>query len=133
MPEIDWKLIIPFQPQSIQQNFLETINNIGIFQVVNGPIRGDNILDLIFCSIKSCIPILKIVAPFSTSDHNSIYFEILNSNRYDGSIAEPKYRDFQKGDYIAINFYLQSISWPDFFTNCANANDFFNKFLNLLN
>ena len=72
--------------------------------------------------------------PFSTSDHDSIEFSILlNDNSFRVNGQQSVIRDFRKADYLSIESFLMSISWPDFFESCANIEDFYSKFLTVVN
>jgi len=107
---------------------VRTFTNLGLFQLVKQPTLGKNILDLLFTSVKALVPIVEVREPFSTSDHNSVYFEVLDS--FDEP-PHPLKRDFSKADYVSINQQLQEIIWPEFFSDCANVDDFYKKFCSL--
>jgi len=58
----------------LNQKLLETINNLGLEQLVNQPTRGNNIFDLIFCSQASLVSYLEIV--LGLSDHEAVCLNI---------------------------------------------------------
>lgn len=127
-PELKWNKAEHFAPGSPASNFLEVIHTLGLFQYVKQPTLGENILDLIFSSSKQVIHFLEVREPFSTSDHNSIYFEILGHSEK----VTTRSRDYLKGDYDRMNIFLQTVNWPEAFADCANIEDFYQKFQNIL-
>jgi Reverse transcriptase (RNA-dependent DNA polymerase)/Endonuclease-reverse transcriptase len=129
IPEIKWDKRQVFNPETVSFNFQQTIYSLGLSQLVKQPTLGNNILDLLFCSHKPCIKIVEVLEPFSTSDHNSIHFQLSCS-----SVPLPSYRklDFAKGDYDGMNLELSSILWPIAFCGCANVDDFYRVFHGIL-
>jgi len=102
-----------------------------LFQLVKQPTLCKNVHDVLFVSLKATVPVVEVWEPFSTSDHNSVYFEVLDS--YDDP-PHPVKRDFSKSDYVSINQQLQHTIWPEFFSDCANVDEFYIKiFTSLLN
>ena len=57
--------------------FLDVMIENGFTQYVNSPTRGDNILDLVFVNDDFAVTDVNVIPPFSTSDHNSISFNII--------------------------------------------------------
>jgi len=119
-----------FSEGTIQNEFERTCTNLGLFQLVKHPTLGKYILDLLFTPLKASVTVVEVREPFSTSDHNCVYFEVLDS--YDEP-PHPVKKDFCKADYVAINQQLQGIIWPELFSDCANIDDFYVKFSSLLN
>jgi len=104
-PDLRWnKSDVPLDV-SPSYIFLNTLNSLGLSQLVKTPTLGNNILDLVFTSFKSCTQSIHVQEPFFSSDHNSVYFELLDSS------IEPTFRkrDFGKGNYYLINTNLESI------------------------
>lgn len=130
-PEIKWKKNQTLIENSLSSKFFELSNELGLHQFVHQPTLGLNILDLIFCSMKLFIYGIKNSPPFSTSDHDSIYFNIQTptENIENQSLT----RDFEKADYPSILHYLSTICWPIKFNTCLNTDDFYNIFCEIIN
>ena len=56
--------------------FFNTVSDLGFYQFVDSPTRGDNILDIVLCNDPLLISDVSVCQPFSTSDHASIKFVI---------------------------------------------------------
>ena len=81
-------------------NFINLINEFGMFQMVKSPTLGNNILDLVLCQHKDLIFNLQNNQPFSTSDHDSLTFQLFYSQ---GKLQnDEKKLDFNKGYYDLI-------------------------------
>ncbi len=75
-PEIKWNKQSVLPENSISSQFFELVNELGLHQLTHYPTLGNNILDLIFCSCKSFVFNVKNCEPFSTSDHDSLTFDM---------------------------------------------------------
>ena len=100
----------------VQLKLLNYFVTIGATQHVNQPTRNDTILDLLFSNDPMIVSDLAFDVPFSTSDHNSLYFTLIVS--CDGSDNSDNSRlfdksdylyDFDNTDYISIGNYLSNI------------------------
>jgi hypothetical protein len=124
-PGINW------QDLNIQNSYLaQFCMENGLTQIIDEPTRGDNILDLLFCSNVLLVNQFHVREPFANSDHNSIYFDLIfipPDHTY------TKIRNYFKADYDCIFSELSNISWPDTFSACVNINDFWNTFTSILN
>src|SRR5579872_7424004 len=80
---IDWSNYTVTRDES-QVLFYKTISDLGFSQFIDGPTRGENILDILLCNDPQLISNVQINEPFSTSDHSSINFtaNILISDGY---------------------------------------------------
>lgn len=58
-------------------DFMETILDCNLVQRVGDPTRGDSILDLIFSSDEDLVSNVSIREGLGTSDHNSVFFDLL--------------------------------------------------------
>ena len=65
---------------SINQLFLDTINEFGLEQLITQPTRGSNILNLVFCSQPDTISGIKIIP--GISDHEAIFFHLDSINNF---------------------------------------------------
>ena len=110
LPEIKWQKNQDFPEGSTSINFINFANDFGLHQVVEFPTLGNNYLDLIFCQHKECILNVVSSPPFSTSDHDSLTFEILCSWF---SANTPIFsRNYKKASYVEINAFLGSSDRP---------------------
>ena len=89
----------------------------GFYQAVENPTLDKNILDLILYSHESLVFDVHNLAPFSTSDHDSVEFKILSPFTQKEE-DEKEARDFKKADYQQIEAFLNMVSWPDVFSSC---------------
>ena len=94
------------------------------------PTLGKSILDLVLCQHKDFIINLQNGDPFCTSDHDSLSFQLLFSQV---ELPNEQKLDFSNGNYGLIESHLSSINWYECFSNCANVEAFYNKFLTILN
>jgi hypothetical protein len=123
-PNIDWET--PDMYNSCLAKFC--IEN-GLKQLITEPTRGENILDLLFCSNTSILNQLVVQEPFSNSDHNSIYFDIFSTKT---ESSGTNFKNFYKADYDSIFLTLSTISWPDLFSTCSNVDEFWDLFASVL-
>jgi len=123
LPKIHWELNLA--SDSFHQRFLDCCVESNLCQKVLTATRGSNILDLILCSNEDLVQSVSQTEPFSTSDHDSLSFEISFPKLKPS--ATPR-RDFSKTDWTSCLTYLSLISWPDEFSVCCNVEDFWNIF-----
>ena len=62
--------------RTIEQNFIDTINDNLLTQIVTEPTRGDNILDLAFVANHSQVLSCSTTSPLGSSDHKIIKIEM---------------------------------------------------------
>ncbi len=80
LPYIDW--IKKSAPEdSIHSVFLEFCNDRGMDQYVCEPTRNDHILDIILSNDPLIVNSADVKEPFSTSDHCSVYFDLVFSKQ----------------------------------------------------
>ena len=97
--------------------FTDFIQRRSLFQYVLSPTRNDNILDLVFCNDHFSIFDLSVMAPFNTSDHNSISFKVLSgSNSLFDTNAVPKF-NYKKANWGSIHDSLANVNWFNLFSN----------------
>jgi len=114
-PDINWNQCIA-PDDCIQFQFLNTITELGLYQMVNQPTRGNNILDIVLTNDPSIIFDVCISAPFGSSDHNTIILSFVLDNIY--SVA--------CNDYItSLDYYaLKTVGYGRLSTsyNWSNVN-----------
>ncbi|MES9884124.1 MAG: reverse transcriptase family protein, partial [Sedimenticola sp.] len=102
--------------QSETSIFLEVVKDTFLFQHVLEPTRlreghSANILDLIFTNEESMVSNLEYLPGLGKSDHRLLTFDYnCYTQPHD---AGPQRLNYYKGDYTAINEYLQSVDWDD--------------------
>jgi Reverse transcriptase (RNA-dependent DNA polymerase)/Endonuclease-reverse transcriptase len=124
-PNINWE-----NPDIHNSKLAQFCVENGMYQVVDEPTRGENILDLLFCSNPALLEKIQVKEPFANSDHNSIIFDIFWNNL---PFSEPVSKNFFKADYDSIKAALSIISWRDTFSVCANVEEFWQIFSAILN
>jgi hypothetical protein len=67
-----------------------------------------SILDLIFCNDNFVIQNVNVAAPFSSSDHSTIDFNLLCHISFSDHNVE--YRNFNDADWDAIKLFLTMLS-----------------------
>ena len=107
--------------RKIEQDFIDTINDNLLHQIIDTPTRGDNILDLAFVGDPTTVQNFEILPPFGNSDHNIVLIElkcmIPRVNR-----ADRKIYLYSKGNFDDFNEHVNSIDW-DQVLKYKNVND----------
>ena len=97
-------------PHELDSLFMNTLNENAFTQLVEEPTRGTNILDLVVTTDSDLVENLLVTEHFSSSDHNSINFEIcLPKLRINGEAR--KVYLYSKGDYEAFNTEILNQDW----------------------
>ena len=85
LPDWDWENMILKKPTSypsLHKQFLNTIRDMGMEQMIKEPTRDDNILDLVVTNMPQLIPRTELIP--GLGDHDKVYFEMnikLSHNR----------------------------------------------------
>lgn len=99
--------------------FLTLHYKLGLQQFVQSPTRNNNILDLILSNDSNGILNVEIAEPFSTSDHNSIIFDILiDTHTVSSSPPTRLSPNFNRADWEGIRSFLYSLDYGNIF--CAD-------------
>ena len=96
--------------------FIDFVIQHSLLQFVNGPTRGNNILDLVFSNDAYSINNLEILPPFSSGDHYAITFKLYRGPAVDSSDALKKY-NFKHANWNDILESVSVIDWSDLFHN----------------
>ena len=90
--------------------FLDLMTERGFNQCVNSPTRDSNILDLVFVNDSFAVSDVVVGPPFSTSDHNSIDFNIVF---LPPSVSQPSFSKYAFNDdnLKLICNDLQDVDW----------------------
>ena len=121
-PDINWnKLALPNNAVSLCLYNFVTVN--GFTQVVNEPTRDNNLVDLLMTNQPLELSTVDVAPPFSSSDHNMVYFTIPFSCR-SANHHESQQRHYlwKKGDYGAMTSYLCNYDWTQMLSTCLTYN-----------
>ena len=133
-PRIDWENA--YSPgDHINARIFDFMSSRGYSQFIDFATRGENILDLIFSDDDQIICSTNCCPPLGSSDHCLIEFQFVTScksvlNSTSDAHGVPKY-NWYKGDYIAIEHYLQNIKWDTIIWNNPHALHAWSAFLDL--
>ncbi|EYC29531.1 hypothetical protein Y032_0006g3022 [Ancylostoma ceylanicum] len=109
------------------KHFLQFVKDSGLVQLVNKPTHNLNLLDIVLTSHSLAVKDIKVLAPFSTSDHNTITFAITDASSKTKRNF-PQQRDFAKGDYESIIRNLTEIDWVTILSSTSSADECYAKF-----
>ena len=111
-PDINWETSIGHEENT---EFLETIADSYLTQLVEDPTRGDNILDLVFTSDDNLVENLAVGEHFGDSDHNIIRFDIITSSKIkENNVFIP---NFNRANFEEIRNKLREVNWSDILLN----------------
>ncbi len=115
-PKLNWE-----SPSSTisgsHELFFSTVISNSLHQFVLKPTLGNNILDLVLCNDVDFVLSCAIAPGFSTSDHNSVIFEIDVTKPV--IKRRPKSPDFLRANYDEVNARIASVDWSLTFRHCA--------------
>lgn len=90
-----------------QKSFLDCTMDLGLEQLVTKPTRDDAILDLILVDCERAIFDTDVIAPFSTSEHNTVIFHI----NLDYNIHTSELNSYYKLNYNSLSTKLKNFCW----------------------
>ena len=128
-PGINW---LENRCTTLEENFLNLSNDCFLHQQVKMPTRGENILDLLFSTEEGMIENLVVGDLISTSDHNSLWFEVTGAGNNSGELIKNEYYfNSNKADYTKMNEEIRDIDWEACFLGC-DVNGAWIKFKEIL-
>ncbi len=116
---IDWKhLYAPGGGAAAE--FAAKVIELSLFQLVESPTRGPNILDLVL--VNDPLPVLSCCTnvPFSTSDHESVVL-CLAFQREKLPIGSS--HNFSKANYTEMNIFLANLDWHSVVVACRDTEE----------
>ena len=135
-PLIDWSVdnCVKCNDFSCSGLFLSLFYSHNLEQFVLSPTRNDNIFDLVFSNDHNCILNVNISEPFSTSDHNSVLFDILYNVDTPAGNTERNvyYYDFNCADWTNIRLFLFNFNFDSLFVNIFDVSQICEFFYQLL-
>jgi hypothetical protein len=120
----------------MQWYFLRFYYKFALSQFVTQPTRysttsqDGSILDLVLCNDRNFVFNTNVDAPFATSDHCLVTFNVLREIQYSNYTARTF--DFRKADWAKIAVYLESIDYFCLFENCVDTDSVVNTFYSVL-
>ena len=106
LTKIDWNAKCTIiNHRNADRQLLLTSQRTHLLQQVSSPTHHTNLTDLVFISKYNVITNTLVDMPFSTSDHNTVSFDLSTSVRLLSSSIQLKTRstlDFSKIDYIGL-------------------------------
>ena len=111
LPDIDWDLISPLQPNSLSDYFCDYILNFfSLSQLINQPTRLDAVLDLVISNRPENISNIKIGDGLGSSDHNIITFDLQCKITRPCQPSKQIY-DYQNANWDNFRLELSHVSW----------------------
>jgi len=101
--------------------FLDFFYNNALTQLVTQPTRvggtsrNGSILDLVFCNDSNFVLNVNVTAPFSSSDHCSVEFDIIHNAKI--AQADVSSYDFSKADWVSIASFLDNVDFCKLVSN----------------
>jgi ribonucleases P/MRP protein subunit RPP40 len=105
---INWTTV---DGQGKAEGFVECLEENYLFQFVESPTRGNNILDLILSNEEHIVQNVKVGEHFSTSDHQIIRFELIVGNKSKYRSEDELYYDYFRANYEEARNLARSIDW----------------------
>lgn len=115
-------------------NILTDFANYNSFtQYINHPTHGSSILDLLLINEPMTLSSLTVTAPFSNSDHCSVFFNLV-FNLECNTISSPDILyNWYKGSYTTFCTYLYSIDWLFLLSTHLTVDTLWSAFCSILN
>ncbi len=106
-PDICWIYNTADREQS--QRFLECVGDNFLTQLVREPMRGSNILDLLFVNRESLVGDVKVGGRLGQSDHEMLDFSIL-VEPWTG-VSRTAILDFRRADFNLFRTMVERVPW----------------------
>jgi len=135
LPFIDWSCPVFISDcRRCSTQFNEFVGLFSLHQFIDEYTRlnqnsndfSGSILDLVFCNDNFVVQNVCVMAPFSSSDHSSIVFNLLC--HISVSDHNVQYRNFNDADWDAIKLFFNNVDWDDVFDDCSSPVDLYNSF-----
>jgi hypothetical protein len=97
---------------------------------VDGISRNGSILDLVFCNDENFVRNVTVTAPFSSSDHCSVEFDIIHDVNV--AQADSSSYDFSKADWVSIAAFLDNVDFFNLFDSCVDISSVVNNFYSVI-
>jgi len=143
LPHVDWdSMNTDGLHDDTHRMFVDFVRKSGFVQFVSEPTRNNSILDILLANDPQVIADYKLSAPLANSDHESVLFNLVlpgvnscvSPESYVSEANDLEYKyDFTCTDYLGFSAYLNSIHWEELYNSCADVNECWNCFLDVMN
>ena len=116
-----------FPDNFLHRSAAEFVCNHGLTQLVDMPTRGNNILDLVFCSDVLSCDSMCMLPPFGTSDHAMVSFDLCVSLQQQVSCSATcnlARHNYSKANWSGICCYLSTVNWYNVFHGCNSVEQY---------
>ena len=96
----------------------------------SGTTRNGSILDLVFCNEKNCVLNTIVEAPFGSSDHGIVAFNLIRD--FETHIHDMSSFDFTNADWANLAAYFNNIDFFNLFENCVDSECMMNAFYDVI-
>ena len=99
-----------------------------LHQFVTSATRNDKILDLVLTNDPFVITNVFCDTPLSTSDHNTVCFNVLFGSHEAPYINNRVVFNYKLADWQSLTNALSAINWSDRFKDCCNGEELWSTF-----
>jgi exonuclease III len=133
LPNIDWSVdnCSKCNAATCSGIFLEFFYAHSLLQLVENPTKFDHTLDLVLCNDHNCVFNIEVRAPFNTSDHCLVCFQVQQKPSLDNHGFLP--RDFGRADWIGIQALRNSVDFFKLFHSSEPASVIIEEFYRIVN
>jgi len=89
------------------------------------------VIDLVLCNDPFIIHNVQVCAPFSTSDHCIVDFDVTILNDDKQTTISCRH-NFRNADWDAIKYHLSTVNWYDIFSSCSCPEQYSDVFYNVI-
>ncbi len=115
-PKIDWLADPPTADNDVSNAFVEMCAAWNLTQIVPGPTRGANWLDLLLTTTTSAYCNCRVEPPVCTSDHQLVVCQFTSPR------IKPKSGMTNKQiDYAALQQWLEGVNWTQLYANSTDV------------
>ena len=135
LPHICWDNLALTRTHGIHDSFHEFFLCRDLYQLVQEPTRGDNLLDIILTSHPVSFDAVTVEPPIGNSDHDSVTFKLLHNTiptESSHDVVNSPCFDFVKADFVAITNALIRVDWQDLFSNCLTIDQYWANFYEVI-
>ena len=89
-----------------------------------------SLLDLVFCNDRNFVFNNNVDAPFGSSDHGIVSFNVIRHIHHDNFDVHSF--DFKNADWTNLSVYLDCIDYFSLFENCSDTESIFSTFYSII-
>lgn len=110
LPDINWQTMATERNDSLHTELVKLVRDNFLWQLIDQPTRGDNILDLLLTNFPDRVMSLEIFDDILNTDHRMFEF-VLNFNINKRPPAQRKVYNFKKVDWDALRLTIEHTPW----------------------